>query len=170
MIISSRRRRHQSRGQLVAQAAEEGTGPVDADLSLVNDAGKAFQGEPASAVARQTGSLHVGSDHAHYAATFAIHIDAAALQSPLAYPLLGQISVGVTAETSAGHPFAHDTSFAFESAALDADDYAYRYVAINGNWQGEPPEPPAVLDLRPVCRSGRDCDITRRSIRATTPI
>ena len=144
---------------LTARASNEESGPVDIDLVMRHDAERAFQGEPDTLVASHTGSFHVGADEPRYEMSFEITIDAEALQEPYGYPLIGQISVGVEHETAVGDPFAHSTSFAFDSPALPSDVSTYDSVAVVGGWEDRPPAPPEVLDLAPLCVPGEDCRI-----------
>jgi len=145
---------------LAAVASEEGTGPVDIDLGLVNDADRAFQGAPATLVVRETGSFHIGSDVAAYSQRFKITIEGEALGEPYGFPLVGRIQVGATHETSLGHPNAHDTAFAFHSPSLPEDAYRYGFYDYARIWYEEPPfEDPTVLDLLPLCEPGMTCVI-----------
>jgi hypothetical protein len=139
--------------ELRAESYSEGTGPVDIDLALNNDPDRAFAGKPALLTARQTGSLHVGSDSARSEARFRVAIAADALRQPYGYPLIGEISVGVTRQVSIGDSWAHSTEFAFSSSSLPAGDLTYSHVDI---FDGSGPD---VVDLLPLCQPDVDCQI-----------
>lgn len=143
---------------LSAGAAEEGTGPVDIDLAIVNDAEQAFEGAPATLIDRETGSFHVGSDVSHFTDHYRITIDGAVLTEPYGFPLIGQIEVGASGQQSSGHPNAHQTAFEFRSAATNEyDSYPYDYASIL--YDAPPWNEPTVLDLLPLCEPNQDCTI-----------
>jgi hypothetical protein len=103
--------------------------------------------------AHHTGSVHVGSDSPRSEARFRVTIAPDALRQPYGYPLIGEISVGVTGQVSVGDSWAHSTEFAFSSPSLPAGDFAYSHVDI---FDGSGPN---VLDLLPLCQPDVECQV-----------
>lgn len=137
---------------LFARASEEGTGPVDIDLGLRNDADRAFQGTPTSLIERYSGSLRVGAHQPDFSARLRITIAGDVLREPYGYPLVGQISVGVSNATSVGDSDRHYTAFEFTSPALPPQANVYRSA---GMFQDQP----TILDVLPLCEPSQVCEI-----------
>lgn len=144
---------------LYAGASEQGTGPVDADLALVNDEERAYQGSPAQVVARATGHVHVGADRHSNRDDFEIVIDASALREPYGYPLVGEIAVWHDGKAAVGHDNALSSSFEFSSPALPPERYEYGFVSVGIGWVDEPAPAPTTVDLLPLCAAEAECRI-----------
>lgn len=144
---------------LFARASEEGTGAVDIDLGLVNDADRAFQGAPAVVAAQRSGSAHVGADAPQFQDEFDIVIAAAALQPPYGYPLIGEIAVWHDNKTAAGHPNALSSGFEFDSPLRPPDAHEYGWVSVGIGWLDEPLPPATVINLLPLCEADAECRI-----------
>lgn len=155
---------------LGAQADEEGTGPVDIDLSLTNDPESQFNGIPATATATRAGHVHVGADGAQIVDEFEIDapqivdefeivIDAAVLAEPLGYPLVAEVFVRHENKTAVGHPNALSAQFSFDSPARPPDAYWY-WADVGTGWLDEPPPAPVSVDVLPLCLPAQECRIS----------
>jgi hypothetical protein len=144
---------------LAARASEEGTGPVDIDLGLVNDAARAFQGAPVETAAQRSGSVHVGADAPQFETDFDIVIAPAALLLPYGYPLIGEIAVWHDNKTATGHPNALSSGFEFDSPLRPPDAYEYGWASVGIGWLDEPLPSATVINLLPLCEAEVECRI-----------
>jgi len=67
-----------------------GEGEVDIDLSLQDQPGLDYDGEPSTATATSEGTIRVSSHRRHDSVSAVIHVAGAVLEEPLGYPLLGR--------------------------------------------------------------------------------
>jgi hypothetical protein len=118
-------------------------GELDTDLALHNDADRSFDGNPTTIMASAERSFRVGSTSERAVEGLVILVDADVLKAPLAYPLVGTVTMSIETTDASDHPNAHLTS------ATVGDEEIYL--------MGE--EPPRTIDLLAQCDAGRPCEI-----------
>jgi len=118
-------------------------GELDTDLALHNDADRSFDGNPTTIMANAERSFRVGSTSERAVEGLVMLLDADVLKAPLAYPMVGTVTMSIETTDASDHPNAHLTS------ATVGDEEIY----LMGQ------EPPRTIDLLAQCEAGRPCEI-----------
>ncbi len=118
---------------------------MDTVISMAEDVDARIDGSPPGLLTVATGSIEVGTLDPEERRTIELAVDGAALKGPLAFPLVGHLSVRVIAESASGNPYAAQATIATRDAAYPA------YLDGDGN--------PVDIDWLARCVAGTDCTV-----------
>ena len=116
---------------------------MDTSISLVEDVAARIDGSAPSLVSTASGSLEVRSDVLESRRTIVLAVGGDALRGPLAFPLVGALSVGFVVESASGNPAAAQVTV---STAGTGDPMYLEVDAV-----------PITIDWLRRCDVGVDC-------------
>jgi hypothetical protein len=128
----------------LSEAADAGDA-LDVDLAVKGDDEGWFLGKPTSVVASVERAFRVSDVERRAHDQVRLRVGSAALGEPLAFPLVGRITIWVETAGASDHPNAHSTTIAI------GEDI--RYMVVEDQY-------PIDIDLLSRCEPSTDCEIT----------
>ncbi len=117
---------------------------IDTEVTVVEDLDRHVDGAAATMLATIDGTMTVGTDDPSASRRVKLSVPAAALAGPLAFPLVGRLTVRVEPEAASDNRYAWDSTVSLEG----------------GETESIQPDRPLDSDWLAKCQAGTDCVVT----------